>query len=143
MLKPYQIQQLEGLYRQAVQLGVNPAGGPAPCECGCGRIGCNAHHVVFRGQEPGIRWKYEPIWGLWVAAPCHTEAHTKAEEFVERILARLHLVNKPKAMTLRLYIENHDRLQCPNVAFSWMREYMKRRIIILQKSWMNAYSCDV
>ncbi len=139
----YQIQELESLYRQAVQLQVNPAGGPAPCELGCGKIGTQAHHVVFRSQEPGIRWKFEPLWGLWLCTPCHGPADTNPEDFVERALARLRVVRPAKARTLKFYIENHDRLRCPDVGFEWMRAYLRRRVALLQKSWANAYCADV
>lgn len=142
-LKPWQVQELESLYRQAVRLFVNPAGGPAPCEIGCGRIGVNAHHFIYRSQEPGIRWQYEPHWGLWLCQNCHAEAHTRADEFVERTLERLWVVRRSKAVTLRLYLERHDRLQCPDVSFQWMRAYLKRRIALLQKQWSRAYCVDV
>ncbi len=142
-MKPWQIQELEGLYRESVRLGVNPAGGPAPCEMGCGRLGSQAHHVVLRSQEPGPRFKYEPLWGLWLCTTCHGPAHTESEAFVERALARLRVVRPAKAKTLKLYIENHDRLRCPDVTFQFMRDYLRRRVALLQKSWSNAYCCDV
>ncbi len=141
-MTPYQTEQLEVLYRQAVLLQVNPAGNQAPCEAGCSRLGINAHHVVFRSQEPGIRWKYEPRFGLWLCFGCHQQSHDKSEEFVQRILAILRLVNRPKATTLSLFIEKHDRLKCPNVTFQWMRQHLRRRTEFLMRNWADAYSCD-
>ena len=141
--KDYQTQQIEALYRVAVQLYVNPAGGPAPCECGCGRLGLQAHHCVKRSQEPGVRWMYEPIWGLWLCTTCHAQAHTEQDEFVRRMLARLDRIRPEKARTLRLYMEKHDRLKCPDVSFQWLRDYLRRRIALLQKDWARSYCCDV
>jgi len=141
-MQKWQIQQLEGLYRKAVSLYVNAASMVAPCEMGCGRFGVQAHHVIARAQEPGIRWKYEPGWGLWLCTICHGLAHTSADEFVGRILQRLKLVRPAKARTLRIYIEKHDRLRCPHVSFEFMRDYLRRRVANLQRSWADAYCCD-
>jgi hypothetical protein len=142
-MKPWEIQQIEGLYRQAVQLYVNPAGGPAPCELGCGRLGTDAHHAINRSQEPGVRWKWEPIWGLWVCKVCHHHAHIAPWEFFPRAIARLKTIRPQKARTLILYSERHDRLRCPDVSFEWLREYLRRRIAGLQKDWSRAYCCDL
>jgi hypothetical protein len=132
----WQVPQLEKLYRQAVRLQANPAGGLALCEAGCGRIGRDAHHVVFRSQEPGIRWKYEPRWGLWLCVPCHGAAHVE----IEPILARLR--NRRRVLTIYRYMEMHDRLKCRPVTFAWMRAYLQRCIERLQAKWSDAYYCE-
>jgi hypothetical protein len=142
-VKPWQIEQLESLYRKAVQIYVNAASMNAPCEVGCGRLGQDAHHIVFRSQEPGLRWKYEPMFGLWVCPTCHAQAHTRDYDFVERALQRLKVVRPAKAKCLSLYIERHDKLKCPDVTFDWMGEYLRRRIAVLQRNWMDSYCCDV
>lgn len=131
----YQIQELEKWYRLAVRLAVNPAGGPAPCEAECGRLGSEAHHVVKRSQEPGIRWKYEPRWAVWLCHTCHMEVEQEAPE---ALLAKM--VHRPeKTRRLRRYLSQHDRVRCRPVTWTWMRMYLKGCVAWLQKDWATAY----
>lgn len=60
-----------------------------------------------------------------------------------RALGRLRVVRPDKARTLRRYLQNHDRLKCPDVKFDVMRDILKRRVALLQKEWSNAYCVDV
>jgi len=132
---PYQIQVLEKLYRQAVQLQVNPAGTGAPCEGGCGRLGHEAHHIVRRSQEPGLRWKYEPRWGVWLCHDCHMEA----EQDQEGLLAKMAVYRPERVRRLRRYMAMHDRVRCKSVSWGWMKAYMERCVARLQADWATAY----
>lgn len=136
-MTPYQIKELEKLYRLAVRLSVNPASNVAPCEAGCGKVGTEAHHVVKRSQEPGIRWKYEPRWGVLLCHECHMEVE---QEPAECILTKL--AHRPtKVKRLRRYLDLHDRVKCRDVSFPWMRDYLKRCCARLESHWSSAY-CD-
>lgn len=134
-MTPYQIQELEKWYRLAVRLSVNPAGPAALCEAECGRLGSEAHHIVKRSQEPGIRWKYEPRWSVWLCHTCHAETELQDDEV---LLAKL--VHRPdKVRRLRRYMALHDKVKCRGVSFRWMRQYLKRCVRRLQSDWATAY----
>ena len=133
----YQTRELERLYRLAVKLQANPAGTVAPCEGGCGRIGRDAHHVVKRSQEPGIRWKYEPRFGVWLCPVCHPIADQPGG--AEIVIAKLRPWRPQRAKSLARYVALHDRLKCKPVSFPWMRSYLKRCIQRLEASWSESY----
>ncbi len=124
MLKKSQNRELNTLFSAAVRLAVNPATEVAPCECGYGRLGRSAHHVVRHAQEMQIRWCYEPKFSLWLCVPYHTLAHAEEREFTGRLLARLQCVNRPKAVWLRKYLDSHDKIRCPERSFAWMRNFL-------------------
>jgi len=132
---PYQTQVLEKLYRLAVQLQVNPAGTGAPCEGGCGRLGHEAHHFVRRSQEPGIRWKYEPRWGVWL---CRVD-HMDAEQDPEGLLAKMAAHRPERVLALRRYLALHDRVRCKPVSWVWMKTYLERCVARLQANWATGY----
>jgi len=134
----YQIQVLEKLYRHAVQLQVNPAGTGAPCEGGCGRLGHEAHHIVRRSQEPGIRWKYEPRWGVWLCHGCHIGAELDQEG----LLAKMAVYRPERVKRLRRYLAMHDRVKCRTVTFGFMREYLRRQTALLGRKWAESYCMD-
>lgn len=132
----YQIKVIERLYRQAVQLAVNPAGTGAPCEAGCGRLGSEAHHIVRRSQEPGIRWKWEPRWAVWLCHTCHMEAEQRP---AEELLAKLSVYHPQRVRALRRYLEVHDRVRCRQVTFEFMRAYLQRCVARLAADWASVY----
>lgn len=143
MLTRWQIQELEKLYRMAVKLQANPAGGDAPCEMGCGRLGRDAHHMILRSQEMGIRWMYEPRWGLYLCSTCHGISHANSAEFRGRAIEQMSLRDAQRAWSIKRIGEMHPRLRCPKVSFPWMRAYLRRRIVHLQAAWSSAYCCDL
>jgi len=134
-MTPYQTQILETLYRQAVKLQANPGGQLAPCEAACGRFGHHAHHIVNRSQEPGIRWKYEPRFALWLCSQCHNEVHLSCDDILPRVRTR-------RVVTLRKYLALHDRVRCKPVTFPWMKGYLQRCIRRLESRWSDAYYCE-
>jgi len=141
-MKQWQINQLESLYRKAVLLQANPAGGQASCEAGCGRLGTDAHHFILRSQEPGLRWQYEPRWGLWLCSGCHMKGHTYPG-FREAVLTKLWQYRPARARALERFAAMHNRLTCKNVAFEWMRAYLQRCIERRMRDWSQAYYCEV
>jgi hypothetical protein len=144
MLNSYQREQLESLFRKAVHLQVNPAGGPAFCECGCGRIGTMAHHVVYRSQEPALRLLYEPRFAVLLAQPCHTLAHSRPSAlFVGQLATIMARTNPKRGHCLARYAESHDRLRAREVDWRWMRGYLKRCIITMSSRWHTMYCQDV
>jgi hypothetical protein len=138
-MTPHQKQELETLYRKAVSLRVNPAGGPGLCEMRCSRLGCFAHHVVFRSQEPALRLKYEPRFGVWLCRGCHEQAHHTPKLFEATMMELFRRVNPPRAKCLLRLIETHDRVQAKSVSFRWMRDYLNRRIVAIEKQWADMY----
>ena len=140
-MNQYQISQLESLYRGAVLLNVNPAGGVAPCQAGCGRIGRDAHHFVRRSQAPGIRWRYEPRWGLWLCGGCHGKWHDDPE-YGQVVMECLLTYFPRQARTLERFAGVHDRVKCPQVTFSWMKAYLTRCTDRRRRDWSDAYFCE-
>jgi hypothetical protein len=142
MLSRYQREQLESLFRRAVALRVNPAGGPAPCEMGCGNLGTQAHHSVLRSQEPALRLFYEPRFALWLCGVCHGNAHAGPKSFLIGAMEILRRANPSKADCLTIYNERHDRIKAPEVSWRWMHDYLERCIRQQQKRWADTYLMD-
>lgn len=143
MLTRYQTEELEKLYRQAVKLQANPAGGDAPCEMGCGRFGRDAHHTILRSQEMGIRWMYEPRWGLYLCSTCHGGAHANSAAFRDHAIEQLRMRDAQRAWSIQRISEMHHRLRCPTVTWPWMQAYLRRQIVARQAKWSTAYCCDL
>lgn len=142
MLTKYQREQLESLFRQAVLLAVNPAGGPAACEACHANVGTEAHHVVTRGREPAPRLKYEPRFALWLCGACHGYAHAESTQFKARLFSVLQRADPEKARCLVLYVLLHDRLKPPDVSWKWQCDYLRRCITRSQRHWADSYSRD-
>lgn len=143
MLTQYQRSQLEALFRRAVLLAVNPAGTGAPCEFCRRRLGRDAHHAVRRSQEPSLRIKYEPRFGVLLCMECHAGAHQRPNLFQLRLLEVLSKTNPAKARCLARYSENHDRVRARDVDWRWMVAYLKRCISRRERFWSQTYCSDV
>lgn len=143
MLTTYQRQQLESLFRRAVLLQVNPAGSASPCEMHCGRLGRDAHHAVWRSQEPCLRWKYEPRFAALLCPACHLLAHRTPNAFQQQLLGVMARTDPLRYRCLTAYTARHDRIKPPRVTWHWMRAYLQRAIARRERRWMDSYCSDV